>query len=66
MPSREIVAGLMQSGRQAMTQGRFDRAITLFRRIGDSYPNAPERPEATLLLAQALEAHGDIALALTE
>jgi tetratricopeptide (TPR) repeat protein len=66
MPQREIVAGLMQSGRQAMTQGRFDRAIILFRRIGDNYPNAPERPEATLLLAQALEAHGDTALALTE
>jgi len=66
VPSRETVAGLMKSGRQAMIEGRFDRAITLFRRIGDSYPNAPERPEATLLLAQALEAHGDIALALIE
>jgi len=66
MPSREIVAGLMQSGREAISQGRLERAIGLFRRIGENYPDAPERPEATLLLAQTLEAHGDGALALTE
>ena len=66
MPSREIVAGLMQSGREAISQGRLERAIGLLRRIGESYPDAPERPEATLLLAQTLEAHGDSVLALAE
>ena len=66
MPSREVVAGILQSGRQAFAQGRFERAINLFRRIQEGYPNAPERPEATLLLAQALEANGEPASALTE
>ena len=66
MPSREVVAGLMESGRLAMTQGRVERAITLYRRIGESYPHAAERPEATLRLAQALELHGEKALALVE
>ena len=66
MPSRENVAGLMKSGREAISQGRLDRAITVFRRINDNYPHAPERPEANLLLAQTLEAHGDSALALIE
>jgi hypothetical protein len=56
----------MKSGREAISQGRLDRAITVFRRISDHYPYAPERPEATLLLAQSLEAHGDSALALVE
>jgi tetratricopeptide (TPR) repeat protein len=66
LPSREIIAGLMRSGRQAMSQGRVDRAIVLFRQVRDTYPDAPERPEANLLLAQALEARGDNAAALLE
>jgi tetratricopeptide (TPR) repeat protein len=66
MPAGEVVAGLMESGRLAMTQGRLDRAITQYRRIEETYPNAAERPEAMLRLAQALELHGDNALALIE
>lgn len=49
-----------------MTQGRFERAINLFRRVQEGYPGAPERPEATLLLAQALEANGEVGSALSE
>ncbi|TAL11058.1 MAG: hypothetical protein EPO02_05640, partial [Nitrospirae bacterium] len=52
LPSQEIIAGLLQNGKQAMAQGQYDRAISLFRRLQDGYPGAPERPEATLLLAQ--------------
>jgi len=66
MPPAEVIAGLMRSGRQAMSQGRLDRAISAFRRVRDVYPQAPERSEAMLLLAQALEARGDTLVALTE
>jgi tetratricopeptide (TPR) repeat protein len=66
MPSGEVIAGLMESGRLAMTQGRIERAITLYRRIGEIDPRAAERPEATLRLAQALEIQGQNALALAE
>ncbi len=66
MPSREVIAGILQSGRQAFTQGHYERAINLFRRVQEGYPNAPERSEAMLLLAQALEANGEAASALTE
>lgn len=59
-------AALLQEGRKAAGQQRFDRAIVLFRRIQEAYPEAPERSEATLLLAQALEATGEARLALTE
>jgi hypothetical protein len=66
VPSREVTAGLLKSGQQAFTQGRVEWAITQFRRIQDNYPDALERPEATLLLAQALETRGDPASALSE
>jgi tetratricopeptide (TPR) repeat protein len=66
MPSREVIAGILQSGRQAFSQGRLERAINLFRRVQEGYPDAPERSEATLLLAQTLEANGEAAPALAE
>jgi tetratricopeptide (TPR) repeat protein len=66
VPDREVSAGLLKSAQQAVSQGRADWAITLFRRIQDKYPDAPERPEAALLLAQALETRGDAASALSE
>ena len=66
MPSQEIIVGLLQNGRQAVAQGQYDRAIGLFRRIQDGYPNAPERPEATLLLAQVFEKRGETLQALVE
>jgi tetratricopeptide (TPR) repeat protein len=66
MPAAELSAGLMRSGRQAMSQGKLDRAISMFRRVRDVYPEAPERSEAMLLLAQALQARGDTVLALAE
>jgi tetratricopeptide (TPR) repeat protein len=66
MPSQEIIASILQAGRQAAAQGQFDRAINLFRRVQEGYSSAPERPEATLLLAQTLERNQEIASALTE
>lgn len=66
MPSQEVIAGILQSGRQAFSQGRLERAINLFRRVQEGYPDAPERPEATLLLARALEANGEVVPALAE
>ena len=66
MPAREVIAGILQSGRQALAQGRVERAISLFRRVQEGYPGAPELPEATLILAQALEANGDLTSALAE
>lgn len=66
MPSQEVIAGILQAGRQAAAQGQLDRAIGLFRRVQEGYPNTPERPEATLLLAQAFEANGELAPALIE
>ncbi len=66
MPSQEVIAGLLQNGRQAVAQGQYDRAIGLFRRLQDGYPNAPERPEATLLLAQVFEKRGETLHALVE
>lgn len=66
MPSRDVIAGILESGRQAYVQGRYERAINLFRRVLEGYPHAPEQPEAMLFLAKALEANGDTALALTE
>jgi tetratricopeptide (TPR) repeat protein len=66
MPSPEIIAGLLQNGKQAMAQGQYDRAIGLFRRIQAGYPNAPERPEATLLLAQSFEMRGETLQSLAE
>jgi len=66
MPAREVIGGILQSARQAAAQGRYERAISLYRRVQESYPDAPERPEATLLLAQTLEANGDTASALSE
>src|SRR3989442_12113132 len=66
MPSHEVIAGILQAGRQAAAQGQFDRAINLFRRVQEGYPSAPERPEATVLLAQTLERNQEIASALTE
>jgi tetratricopeptide (TPR) repeat protein len=66
LPSREIIAGLLQSGKQAVAQGQYDRAIGLLRRLQDGYPNAAERPEATLLLAQVFEKRGEIVPALAE
>src|SRR3989441_1061144 len=66
MPSHEVIAGILQAGRQAAAQGQFDRAINLFRRVQEGYPSAPERPEATVLLAQTLERNQEIAAALTE
>jgi len=66
MPSSEVIAGILQAGRQAAAQGQFDRAINLFRRVQEGYPGAPERPEATGLLAQTLERNQEIASALTE
>ena len=66
MPSHEVIAGILQAGRQAASQGQFDRAINLFRRVQEGYPSAPERPEATVLLAQTLERNQEIAAALTE
>lgn len=66
MPTREVVVAILQSGRQAMSQGRFERAVNLFRRVQEGYPDSSERPEATLLLAQALEANGETGSALSE
>ncbi len=66
MPSQEIIAGLLQNGRQAMAQGQYDRAIGLFRRVQTGYPNAPDRSEATLLLAQVFEIRGETFQALVE
>ena len=66
MPSQEVIAGLLQNGKQAMAQGQYDRASGLFRRLQDGYPNAPERPEATLLLAQVFEKRGEPLQALVE
>ena len=66
MPSQEVIAGLLQNGKQAMAQGQYDRAIGLFRRLQDGYPNAPERPEATLLLAQVFEKRGETLQSLAE
>ena len=66
MPAHEVIASILQAGRQAAAQGQFDRAINLFRRVQEGYPSAPERPEATLLLAQTLERNQEIASALTE
>src|SRR3989442_15784074 len=54
MPSHEVIAGILQAGRQAAAQGQFDRAINLFRRVPGGYPRAPQRPEAPVLLAQTL------------
>ena len=66
LPSREVIAGLLQNGKQAVAQGQYDRAIGLFRRLQDGYPNAPERPEAALLLAQVFEKRGETIQALVE
>ena len=66
MPASEVIASILQAGRQAVAQGQFDRAINLFRRVQEGYPTAPERPEATALLAQTLERNQEIASALTE
>lgn len=66
LPSREVIAGLLQNGRQALAQGQYDRAIWLFRRLQDGYPTAPERPEAALLLAQVFEKRGETLQALGE
>jgi hypothetical protein len=66
LPSQEIIAGLLQNGKQAVAQGQYDRAIGLFRRIQTGYPNAPERPEATLLLAQVFEQRGETFQSLSE
>jgi len=66
LPSQEIIAGLLRNGKQAVAQGQLDRAIGLFLRIKTGYPHAPERPEATLLLAQVFEKRGEILQALVE
>ena len=66
MPAHEVIASILQAGRQAAAQGQFERSINLFRRVQEGYPSAPERPEATLLLAQTLERNQEIASALTE
>ncbi len=66
LSQQEIIAGILRAGRQAAVEGQYDRAIGLFRRVQEGYPNAPERSEATLLLAQAFEKNGEPALALTE
>jgi len=66
MPSAEVIAAILQAGRQAAAQGQFERAINLFRRVQEGYPTAPERSVATMLLAQTLERKQDIASALTE
>src|SRR5207245_10480549 len=66
MPSSEVIAAILQAGRQAAAQGQFDRAINLFRRVQEGYPTAPERSLATVLLAQTLERNQEIASALTE
>jgi tetratricopeptide (TPR) repeat protein len=66
LPSQEIIAGLLQNGKQAMAQGQYDRAIGLFRRLQAGYPNASERPEATLLLAQVFEIRGETLQSLAE
>jgi len=66
LPTHEVVAGLLQNGKQAAAQGQYDRAIGLFRRLQTGYPNAPERPEATLLLAQVFETRGETVQALAE
>jgi hypothetical protein len=66
LSQQEVIAGILRSGRQAAVEGQYDRAIGLFRRVQEGYPNAPERSEATLLLAQAFEKKGEPALALTE
>ena len=66
LPSREVIAGLLQNGRQAVAQGQYDRAIGMFRRLQEGYPGAPERAEATLLLAQVFEKRGETLQALAE
>src|SRR3989441_4198354 len=66
MPSHEVIAGILQAGRQAAAQGQFDRAINLFRRVQEGYPSAPQRPEATVLPAQTLEREQEIAAAPTQ
>src|SRR2546428_5357043 len=66
MTSSEVIAGILQAGRQAAAQGQFARAVNLFRRVQESYPTAPERSLATVLLAQTLERNQEIASALTE
>ncbi|TAL12105.1 MAG: tetratricopeptide repeat protein, partial [Nitrospirae bacterium] len=66
LPSQEIIAGLLQSGKQAMAQGQYDRAVGLFRRLQNDYPGAPERPAAMLLLAQVFEKRGETLQALGE
>jgi len=66
MPSSEVIAAILQAGRQAAAQGQFERAISLFRRVQEGYPTAPERSVATMLLAQTLERRRYIASALNE
>lgn len=66
LAQQEVIAGILRAGRQAVVEGQYDRAVALFSRVQESYPNAPERSEATLLLAQAFEKKGEPALALTE
>ncbi len=66
LPSREVIAGLLQNGKQAMAQGQYDRAIGLFRRLQEGFPEAQERPEATLLLAQVFEKRGETLQSLIE
>jgi tetratricopeptide (TPR) repeat protein len=63
---QEVIAGILRAGKQAAVEGQYDRAIALFSRVQEGYPNAPERSEATLLLAQAFEKKGELTLALTE
>src|SRR3989442_12914424 len=45
MPSHEVIAGILQAGRQAAAQGQFDRAINLFRRGQGGFSTGPEQPE---------------------
>ena len=66
LAQQEVIAGILRTGRQAAVEGQYDRAIALFSRVQEGYPTAPERAEATLLLAQAFEKKGESALALTE
>ena len=66
LPTHEVIAALLQNGKQAMAQGQYDRAIGMFRRLQAGYPDAPERPEATLLLAQVFEKKGEPLQALDE
>ena len=59
MPVREVIGGILQSARQAAAQGRYERAISLYRRVQESYPDAPEAFQAEEIEAVARDGVND-------